>query len=102
MNEREQEILRLAEDYRRPDKFIHKLEKKPDFLPSEKGDFFLQAGGTLYEHFHYALALITWKRALKYFIRDNNKTAKSKCYGNIGIALESLGKFKQSDTTRRL
>ena len=96
MNEREQGILRLAEDYRRSDKFIHKLEKMSDFLSSGKGDFFLQAGRTLYEHFHYALALITWKHALKCFIKDNNKIAQSKCYGSIGLAFDSLGKFDRA------
>jgi tetratricopeptide (TPR) repeat protein/CHAT domain-containing protein len=96
MNEREQEILRLAEDHKRPDKFIHKLEKTSDFLSSEKGAFFLQAGGTLYEHFHYALALTTWKRALKCFTKDNNKTAQSKCYGSIGLAFESFGEFSRA------
>jgi len=96
MNEREHGILRLTEGYRRPDRFIHELEKMSDSLSSEKGDFFLQAGGTLYEHFKYSLALIAWKRALKCFIRDNNRIAITKCYGNIGLAFESLGKFKQA------
>lgn len=96
MNEREQRILRLAEDYKHPDKFIHKLEETSDFPPSEKGDFFLQAGATLYEHFHYTLALNTWKYALKCFIKDDNKIVMSKCYGSIGLAFDGLGEFKQA------
>jgi len=96
VNEREQEILRLAVDYKHPDEFIHKLEETSDFSTSGKGDFLLQTGAILYEHFRYALALNTWKHALKCFIKDNNKIAKSKCYRSMGLAFEGLGEFKQA------
>ncbi|MBC2701607.1 MAG: tetratricopeptide repeat protein [ANME-2 cluster archaeon] len=95
MNEFEQKIVHLAETYNKPDEFINILEsfRVP---PNEKGNFFSQIGITLYKFSYFFLALNSWSHALKYFNINNDNINQSNCYGNLGIAYNSLGDFRKA------
>ena len=93
MDESEQIIVQLAETYKKPDEFINIVEKLFEVSPNEKGNLFLQVGIVLYKFSYFSLALNSWSRALRYFIRNNDKIGESKCYTNLGNAYQSLGDY---------
>ena len=96
MNKSEQIIVQLAETYKKPDEFINILEKLFEVSPNDKGDLLLKVGILLYNFSYFFLALNTWSHALGYFIRNKDKVGESNCYGNLGIAYQSLGNFEKA------
>ena len=93
MDESEQIIVQLAETYKKPDEFINIVEKSFEVPPNEKGVLFLQVGIVLYKFSYFFLALNSWSRALRYFIRNNDKIGESSCYTNLGNAYRSVGDY---------
>ena len=93
MDEFEQKIVKLAEMYK--DEFIQILEDK--CAPKEeKGDFFLKVGFILNKFSYFSLALNSWNHALKYFLENEDRSGESTCYGNLGIAYQSLGDVRRA------
>lgn len=95
MDEFEQGIMKLAEIYKEPDRFIQVLEDAP--VPhEEKGGFFLKVGLILYGFSYFSLALNSWNHVLKYFLENKDGSGESKCYTNLGNAYRNLGDFRKS------
>jgi len=98
MNEFNQTIKKLAETYgRNPERFISILEGMLEKVPSnEKGGLFLNIGITLCYSSYFMLALVVWNKALEYFMKNNDRSGESLCYGNLGIAYYNLGDFRKA------
>ncbi len=79
IKELEKQIIQIAEKfYKNPDEFIDILEKLFENVPyNEKGDDFSYVGRTLYDFSYFNLATRSWKHALKYAIKNDDKYGES-------------------------
>ncbi len=93
MDKTEKTIIKLAETYKNPDEFIVAVEKLFKIPSGQKGVIFYTIGCILHKFSYFTLALNSWNNALKYFIRDCNKTDEGRCYTGLGIAYHGLGDF---------
>jgi CHAT domain-containing protein/Tfp pilus assembly protein PilF len=98
MNESDGIIKGIAETYsKNPDGFISVLEKMLEKTPSnEKGSFCLVMGLQLYDLSYFMLAIVSWNKALEYFMKNSDRSGESKCYTGLGGVYNSLGDFTKS------
>jgi tetratricopeptide (TPR) repeat protein len=95
LSEFEQIILQLAAICNDLNEFNFKLEMLL-VQTNDKGFQLLQAGNALFERSYFVLALCCWNKALTHFVKINDRSGESACYGNLGIAYRNLGDVKRA------
>ncbi|CAD6490332.1 MAG: CHAT domain protein [Candidatus Argoarchaeum ethanivorans] len=88
-------ILSLAERYPTPEEFLSVIESL-DIPEGKSGGLFFQIGITLHKFSKFRMALAAWNQALTYYIKNEDLSGESDCYGNLGNAYNNLGDFKKA------
>lgn len=87
-------ILELANQYEEnPSDFGNWIDNLEGDM---KGDLLLHLGIKSFNSHYFKMAIICWEKALKDFIKSNDKMGMGSCYNNIGTVYNIWGDYNKA------